>query len=494
MAQNILDNQTEFTVGELSSLLKKRLEGEFSYIRIRGEISNFTRAASGHIYFSLKDDRAVLDAVCWRGTALTTEPEDGLEIIATGRITTYMKRSRYQLVVEKIDIAGVGALLKLLETRRKAFEQEGLFAAERKKPLPFLPRLLGVVTSSNGAVIHDILHRVKERFPMHVLIWPVKVQGKEASAEIAHALEGFNMMPSELKPDVIILARGGGSLEDLWAFNEEVTVRAIVASDIPIISAIGHETDTSLSDYVADLCVPTPTAAAEKAVPVRHHIEEKIQKLGEACKMSLLQKIERAYDDLRHAKRMTTDTKNKFLNATQRHDAFKDRLFLSKNRFFEHRKALLDGRTQRLPRALENFVKHRQHSFERTALGGIKFIHAHLIQLTEKNQRETKRLWERATYLTHTKAKAEKTRWQSVSDLLESFSFHNVMKRGFALIRDRSHQLVFSARPIKDKQELSVFFGDDTQLTVTAMKEREAKKPHPSTLKTREQKGLFDGR
>ncbi len=270
-------NLPEFSVSELSQAVKRVVEGNFERVRVRGEISGFKRAASGHLYLTLKDEQAVLDAVCWRGTAarLGLAPEDGLEVIATGRLTTYPGRSKYQIVIERLELAGEGALLKLLEERRRKLAAEGLFDAERKRALPFLPERIGVVTSPTGAVIRDILHRLADRFPRPVLVWPVLVQGEGAAAQIAAAIAGFNALPPDgpiKRPDLLIVARGGGSLEDLWAFNEEAVVRAAAASEIPLISAVGHETDTTLIDFAADYRAPTPTAAAERAVPVRSEL------------------------------------------------------------------------------------------------------------------------------------------------------------------------------------------------------------------------------
>ena len=267
-------NLPEYTVSELSLALKRSIEDEFGQVRVRGEISGFKRPGSGHWYFALKDAEAVLDAVCWRTTAirLALKPEDGMEVVCSGRLTTYPGRSKYQLVVDTIELAGKGALLRLLEERRLRLAAEGLFAAERKQLLPFLPEVIGIVTSPSGAVIRDILHRLADRFPRHVLIWPVAVQGEGAAAQVAAAIDGFNRVAAGgrvPRPDLIIVARGGGSLEDLMAFNEEIVVRAAAGSAIPLISAVGHETDTTLIDFASDLRAPTPTAAAEMAVPVR---------------------------------------------------------------------------------------------------------------------------------------------------------------------------------------------------------------------------------
>jgi exodeoxyribonuclease VII large subunit len=267
-------NLPEYTVSELAGALKRSIEENFAFVRVRGEISGFKRHASGHCYLSLKDAEAVIDAVCWRMTAmrLGLKPEDGMEVVCTGRLTTFPGRSKYQLVIDSIELAGVGALLKLLDERRKRLAAEGLFAAERKKKLPFLPEVIGIVTSPSGAVIRDILHRLADRFPRRVVLWPVAVQGEGAAAQVATAINGFNRLPAGgpvPRPQLLIVARGGGSLEDLMAFNEEIVVRAAAASAIPLISAVGHETDTTLIDHVADRRAPTPTAAAEMAVPVR---------------------------------------------------------------------------------------------------------------------------------------------------------------------------------------------------------------------------------
>src|SRR5947207_363810 len=267
-------NLLEYTVSELSQALKRSIEDEFGQVRVRGEISGFKRVGSGHCYFALKDADAVLDAVCWRMTAirLAVKPEDGMEVVCSGRLTTYPGRSKYQLIVDTVELAGIGALLRILEERRQRLAAEGLFAAERKKTLPFLPEIIGIVTSPSGAVIRDILHRLADRFPRRVLIWPVAVQGEGAAAQIAAAIDGLNRIgPGGVvpRPDLLIVARGGGSLEDLMPFNEEIVVRAAAASAIPLISAVGHETDTTLIDHASDRRAPTPTAAAEMAVPVR---------------------------------------------------------------------------------------------------------------------------------------------------------------------------------------------------------------------------------
>ena len=276
------DNAPPLSVSEISQMLKRTVEDRFGHVRIRGEISGFKRAASGHIYLALKDDKAVIDGIIWKGTAqrLTFAAEDGLDVIATGKLTTFPGRSKYQITIESLELAGEGALMQLFEKLKARLAGEGLFDADRKRPLPFLPRTIGVVTSPTGSVIRDILHRLADRFPSHVLVWPVLVQGDGAAAQIAAAVRGFGAMPAATRPDLVIVARGGGSIEDLWAFNEELVVRAIAESIIPVISAVGHETDTTLADFAADRRAPTPTAAAEMAVPVRSDLLASLGELG----------------------------------------------------------------------------------------------------------------------------------------------------------------------------------------------------------------------
>ena len=287
------DNSPALSVSELSGALKRTIENAFGQVRVRGEISGFKRHASGHCYFTLKDENACIDAVIWRTSTsgLAFRPEDGAEVIATGRLTTYPGRSKYQIVVERMELAGEGALLALLEKRRKALAAEGLFATERKRKLPFLPGVIGVVTSPTGAVIRDILHRLADRCPTRVILWPVPVQGEGASTKIAAAIRAFPEI--EPRPDLLIVARGGGSIEDLWAFNEEEVVRAAAESPIPLISAVGHETDTTLIDHAADRRAPTPTAAAEMAVPVRAELAAQLGELRHRAQHCLSRRLDR---------------------------------------------------------------------------------------------------------------------------------------------------------------------------------------------------------
>ncbi|TGQ87850.1 exodeoxyribonuclease VII large subunit [Mesorhizobium sp. M8A.F.Ca.ET.208.01.1.1] len=302
-------NATEYTVSEISGALKRTVEDVFGNVRVRGEISGYRGPhSSGHAYFALKDDRARLDAVVWKGTMsrLKFRPEEGMEVIATGKLTTYPGKSNYQIVIDNLEPAGAGALMALLEERKRRLQAEGLFDAGRKRRLPFMPRVIGVVTSPTGSVIRDIIHRIKDRFPLHVLVWPVRVQGDTASAEVTNAVTGFNALAWDSpiqRPDLLIVARGGGSLEDLWGFNDEALARAVAASGIPVISAVGHETDWTLIDLVADVRAPTPTGAAEIAVPVKADLEATLASLGARLKAAVLRNVERKRQAARAAAR-----------------------------------------------------------------------------------------------------------------------------------------------------------------------------------------------
>ncbi len=341
------DNSPPLTVSELSGALKRTVESAFGFVRVRGEVSGWKRHASGHCYFTLKDDQACMDAVIWRGQAsgLAFQPADGLEVVATGKLTTYAGRSKYQIVVDRLELAGEGALMALLEQRRRTLAAEGLFESERKRPLPFLPRIIGVVTSPTGAVIRDILHRLADRCPTHVLLWPVPVQGEGAAASVAAAIRGFAAF--EPRPDLLIVARGG-SIEDLWAFNEEEVVRAAAASPIPLISAVGHETDTTLIDFAADRRAPTPTAAAEMAVPVRAELGAMLS--GHAQRMSscLVRAASRAGERLELTLTRWPAAAGLFAPAGQRLDEHGDRLPRALAARATHARADLSGVAPRL--------------------------------------------------------------------------------------------------------------------------------------------------
>ena len=320
------DNSPPQTVSELAGAVKRTVESAFGRVRVRGEISGWKRHSSGHCYFTLKDDAACIDAVIWRANAghLAFRPEDGAEVIATAKLTTYPGRSKYQLVIERLELAGEGALMALLDRRRRALAAEGLFDPARKRALPFLPRTIGVITSPTGAVIRDILHRLADRCPTHVVVWPVPVQGEGAAGKIAAAIRG--MAALEPRPDLVIVARGGGSIEDLWAFNEEEVVRAAAGSPIPLISAVGHETDTTLIDHAADLRAPTPTAAAELAVPVRAELLALLDELGARGRRCLSRRSDLARERLALTSRRWPEPESLVAPRRQRLDEQADRL------------------------------------------------------------------------------------------------------------------------------------------------------------------------
>jgi exodeoxyribonuclease VII large subunit len=433
-------NLPEFTVSELSLALKRTVEESYSHVRVRGEISGFKRHSSGHLYMALKDADAVLDAVCWRGTAgrLGLKPEDGMEVIATGRLTTYPGRSKYQIVIEAMELAGEGALLKLLEDRRKKLAAEGLFDAARKKALPFLPDVIGVVTSPTGAVIRDILHRLSDRFPRHVLLWPVAVQGEGAAAQIAAAIEGFNALVPDgrvPRPDLLIVARGGGSLEDLWAFNEEIVVRAAAASAIPLISAVGHETDTTLIDFAADRRAPTPTAAAEMAVPVRAEL--------------LAQVID-------HERRMVggwarfRDDKRVRLEGLARG-------LPDPRRLLETAMQRLDDRAERLGQALLGLVARRERRLAEAA-GGLR--RSALDRLIQRGHQHVERYAERLRPGVDRTISGLTNRYEKAGALLESYSYERVLERGFALVSDSAGHPVTSAAALAPGMEVGLRFRD----------------------------------
>ncbi len=435
-------NTFEYSVSELSGALKRSVEDQFGYVRVRAELSGFKRAASGHLYFALKDDKAVLDGVCWRGNAqrLTFAPEDGLEVICSGKLTTYPARSKYQMVVDHMEPAGAGALMALLEERKKKLAAEGLFDPARKKPVPYLPRVIGVVTSPTGAVIRDILHRLGDRFPRHVLVWPVIVQGQGAADQIAAAIRGFNAIDGTgniPRPDTLIVARGGGSIEDLWSFNEEVVVRAAAESDIPLISAVGHETDTTLIDYASDLRAPTPTGAAEMAVPVREDLLLGVADLGRRLAL------------LRGA--MIRDREERLRGLARGLPSPRDILGLAQQRF--------DDLSERLPRGLVTAVQQKSGQLNRL-VGGLSI--GRLRQLVSF----------RASQLEGAQARLEPAYGRKLADLsarleasgrmLESLSYERVLDRGFALVEDAEGTPVSKAAGLSAGDTVSVRFSDDS--------------------------------
>ena len=436
---NPRSNQPELSVGEIARAIKGLLEGEFGRVRVRGEISGFKKAGSGHLYFRLKDDDAVLDAVCWRGAAgkLGMVPQDGMEVIVTGKVTGYPSRSNYQIVVDQMEIAGEGALLKLLEDRRKALAAEGLFAPERKAPLPFLPSVIGVVSSPTGAVIRDILHRLRDRCPRHVLLWPVLVQGENAAAQVASAIRGFNALPADgsgpvPRPEVLIVARGGGSLEDLWAFNEEVVVRAAAESDIPLISAVGHETDTTLIDFASDRRAPTPTAAAEMAVPVLGDLIGQLGQLQQRLGGSAWRGLEERALRVQSAGRGLPEPVALVEQAAQRVDDLTERLAFAL-------RARLIGAAQAV-QATAGRLRHPREVLalkEQAVLGSGKALD----QAARQHLRTTEHALARVDAARRLPVASVRRlddlerRLGHASALLDSYSYERVLDRGFVLVR-----------------------------------------------------------
>ena len=452
-------NRPVFSVGELSQALKRVVEGEFAWVSVRGEVSGFKRAASGHLYFSLKDADAVLDAVCWRGVAgrLGIAPEDGLEVVATGKISTYPGRSRYQIVVERLELSGAGALLALLEARKRALAAEGLFDETRKRALPYLPETVGVVTSPTGAVIRDILHRLRDRFPRRVLVWPVKVQGAGAAEEIAAAIEGFNRLEASgaiPRPDVLIVARGGGSLEDLWAFNEEVVVRAAAASEIPLISAVGHETDVTLIDLAADRRAPTPTAAAEMTVPVRVDLLERTQTLEHRLRASFRRLIAERRARIDGFGRGLPAARDRLTTAVQRLDDWSERLARgARGRLAAERQAVDRLRPLRPRQLLALKRQQLTHAANRLAADRPTGRIAQARQASET-------LAERLARAGRAAVSERAGRVETAARLLESYSYRGVLARGYAVVRDRRERPLTSAAAVKSGAALSLEFHD----------------------------------
>lgn len=436
-------NVAEYSVSELSQKLKRTLEDAFGHVTLRGELSGFKQAASGHMYFGLKDDKAVIDGIVWKGQAakLGFRPEDGLEVLCTGRVTSYPARSKYQIIVDRMEPAGEGALMALLEQRRKLLTAEGLFAPERKRALPFLPGTIGVVTSPTGSVIRDILHRLGDRFPRHVKLWPVKVQGDGAAEEIAAAIRGFNAM-TQGRPDLLIVARGGGSIEDLWAFNEEIVVRAAAESDIPLISAVGHETDTTLIDHASDRRAPTPTAAAEMAVPVRSEIAIQVSDLNRRSLGSLRRMQVERRNALKGLARGLIDPRRLLQQHGQRLDDLGDALARAlKLNTGRERQRLTNVSGGLRPAALKQYLRESRSSVTRA---------------TDALGRETGRI-----------LNDRRRSLDGAARLLEGFSYKATLERGYTVVRDAEGAPLTRAKGVKSGAALEIEFADGRK-TVTA--------------------------
>ena len=472
-------NTPEFSVSELSGAVKRMVEGEFGFIRVRGEVGRVSRPRSGHVYLDLKDDRAVLASVIWKGVAngLTVQPEEGMEVVATGRLTTFPGQSRYQIVIESLAPAGVGALMAMLEKRRKALGAEGLFDEDRKRPLPYLPRRIGVVTSPSGAVIRDILHRLGERFPVHVLVWPVAVQGDKCAAEVAAAIEGFSNLPGNQRPDVVIVARGGGSVEDLWGFNEEIVVRAAAASQIPLISAVGHETDTTLIDYASDRRAPTPTAAAEMAVPVRAELQALLADLTARRMRAMTQAVglrRQRLQDLARARpkpsqilgerRQRLDLaaanlpKPAVLLADRRKTLENTRLRLPKPsaRLTEARRDLREVAALLRP-ALRTHAQHARQKLTATAAGLRPGALSE--RITARHERLAQQIQRLSPAADRVRSRAG-DRLTALGRTLGAYSYKQTLARGYAVVRGADGTVIAAAAAVPADGALEIEFAD----------------------------------
>ena len=450
MNDNLI-NSLEYTVSELSTSIKRIIEDNFDYIRLKAEVGRVSKPKSGHIYLDLKDDTSVISGIIWKGSVnkLNILPEEGLEVVCTGKVTTYAGQSKYQIIIENIEPYGVGALMALLEKRKEKLLKENLFDDNFKKQIPFLPKRIGVITSPTGAVIRDILHRIEDRFPLNITVWPVKVQGDSSPEEIIDAIEGFHLLDqSNLeRPDVIIIARGGGSVEDLWGFNDEALVRKVFDSKIPIISAIGHETDTTLIDLVADLRAPTPTAAAEMAVPVRKILITSVEDSYERIKNYINNKIE-----------------------------FEERSLLLLDKAIPKIEVMLKNYNLRYKKAssilnisLVSMIKHYQDIFLRKTASfkanmltkNFNFTKDDFLEVSKSLINSTVNIFDKKT-----------NSLQLQSGLLDVLSHNSVLKRGFAIVKDKKSKIITSSKKIKEDEELMINFYKNDKIKVSLKRDK----------------------
>jgi exodeoxyribonuclease VII large subunit len=481
-------NAPEITVSELANALKRAIEDRFGYVRVRGEISGYRgRQSSGHAYFCLKDANARLDAVIWRTTLqrMRLKPEEGLEVVATGRLTTFPGKSTYQIVIDSLELAGVGALMALLEARRRKLAEEGLFDVARKRKAPFLPRVVGVVTSPTGAVIRDILHRLADRFPVRVIVWPVRVQGETSAAEVVAAIDGFNALPLDGKtprPDVLIVARGGGSLEDLMSFNDEAVVRAVARSAIPLIAAVGHETDWTLIDHAADVRAPTPTAAAEFATPVRSELLATIAELEARRRGAILRFSHRLRSDLRALSRALPGGEAIVAGPRQRLDRASETLVQRMRGAIDQRALKVAGLARQLarhsPRAHLSGLRERLRGLSGRLARARPLLIERPRRLAEAMSRTfvreaallARRRSEQSAALTRLAARmtrayderlqARRAQLFSAGQLLVAMSYRGVLSRGFALVRDEGQRPLWRAEDVRQAQRLEIEFAD----------------------------------
>lgn len=477
------ENAPEFSVSEISGAVKRVIEGEFGRVRVRGEVGRVYMARSGHLYFDIKDDRNVLAAVSWKGqvAGLTARPEEGMEVLATGKLTTFGSQSKYQLNVEDLVPAGEGALMAMLEKRKKALAAEGLFDEARKRPLPLLPEVIGVITSPTGAVIRDILHRLRERFPRKVLVWPVAVQGQACAGEVARAIEGFNRLTpggSLPRPDLLIVARGGGSIEDLWGFNEEIVARAAAASQIPLISAVGHETDTTLIDFVSDKRAPTPTAAAEIAVPVRMEMIAWSDAQGARMVRALTGAVEARGQRLRDLARGLPRPEALMAAARQRLDMAEARLPAPGLAVMQRRQKLAVCAAKLSPVALAQRVEAQARHLAQAERGMQQALRQPVQAARSKFDKASARLSsrpvqhgiaqgrarlatlsERAERAIRGRMEAERAALSGLGRMHETLGYKETLRRGYAVVHGEDG-LLTSARAARQARRLEVEFAD----------------------------------
>ena len=456
-------NSPEFSVTELSGAIKRVIEGEFSHVRIKGEVGRVSRPRSGHIYLDLKDDKSVINGVIWKGVAgrLQTEPEEGMEVVATGRVTTFGGQSKYQIVIEDIKPAGMGALMALLEKRKTMLSAEGLFEESRKRALPYLPEVIGVVTSPSGAVIRDILHRLRDRFPRKVLIWPVAVQGAKCAPEVVRAIEGFNALlvgGAMPRPDLLIVARGGGSVEDLWGFNEESVARAAAASNIPLISAVGHETDTTLIDFVSDKRAPTPTAAAELAVPVRIELMAWLDQQSARMTTSLSGGLQRRSQRLRDLSRALPRLETLLDGPRQRLDTTGARLGPALMSGVQRRKVRLSEAAGGLrPAAMQRMIGNEHRRLD--ALSARMGPALERCMSIDQRRQAVAAMAQRVADVGQQRLNAARIKIEAMDRLRLTLGYEATLSRGYAVVRGDG-DVVTTKKAAGKAQELEIQFAD----------------------------------
>ncbi|MBO9465042.1 exodeoxyribonuclease VII large subunit [Tropicibacter sp. R15_0] len=501
------DNAPEFTVSELSGAVKRTIEGEFGFVRVRGEVGRVSRPRSGHVYLDLKDDKSVIAGIMWKGVAARqqTQPEEGMEVIATGKMTTFPGQSKYQIILEEIRPAGAGALMAMLEKRKAQLQAEGLFDPARKRSLPYLPEIIGVVTSPSGAVIRDILHRLRDRFPRKVLVWPVAVQGAKCAPEVARAINGFNQLTpggALPRPDLLIVARGGGSVEDLWGFNEEIVARAAAASEIPLISAVGHETDTTLIDYVSDRRAPTPTAAAELAVPVRMELLAGLRDFDARMTRAVEQRLEQRGQRLRDLGRALPRAETLLEGPRQRLDVMGDKLPAALRRLVDRQRLRLsesagslrpgvlsraivternklDERARRLHPALQRLVDTRREALMQR---GNRLSDRPILREISLQSERLAALSRRLDDSQNTRITDARAKLDALDRLRETLGYKETLRRGYAVVHGDGNVMT-SAADAKKASALEIEFADGRLAVGGGKTARKAAKKPPNPPK-----------